>query len=84
MDKLLAWAQEWINLKESRASIARTSQTPTQPIFAVTDAATTAHTLTKINQGGNNKRKGNGEPDHSGTKKKQAHREVQAYLRHVY
>ena len=58
-----------INLEEARASIVGTSQTPCHPIGAVTDIAATAQTVTQNNQGGNNKRKGNGEGDQNGTKK---------------
>ena len=63
MDEFLARAQEWINLEEARAFVIGTSQTPVQPVGAVTDVAAMTQTVTQNNQGGNNKRKGNGEGD---------------------
>ena len=46
VDEFLNKAQRWINLEEARASVAGTSQVPTQPVGAVTDVATTAQTVT--------------------------------------
>ena len=65
----MARAEEWINLEEARASVVGTSQTPVQPIGAVTDVVATTQPVTQNNQGGNNKRKGNGEGDQKDTKK---------------
>ena len=69
MNEFLNRAQEWINLEETEASAAGTSQVPEQPAGVGTEVVTATQNVTQNNQFGGGKRKGNGEGNQHGPKK---------------